>query len=115
MSSGAHVRQRGVGTNPGPDRLSFLDGPLPSRFRLHGVTVAPGGTRTYRAEEWKDALVVVEHGEVELECSAGLRRRFGAGAVMWLQGMDLRAIHNPGPGPLVISAVSRRLPGAPSG
>jgi quercetin dioxygenase-like cupin family protein len=101
--------------DPGPDRLTFLDGPLPARFRLRGVTIAPGASRPFRAEEWDDALVVVEQGEVVLECNAGGRRRFGAGAVMWLQGMNLRALHNPAEEPTVLSAVSRRLPGAPGG
>jgi hypothetical protein len=101
--------------DPGPERLTFLDGPLPSRFRLRAVTLAPASSRPFRAEEWNDALVVVERGEVELECNAGVRRRFGAGAVMWLQGMDLRTLHNPTGEPTVLSAVSRRLPGAPGG
>ena len=34
---------------------------------------------------------------------------------MWLQGMNLYAIHNPGAAPTVLSAVSRRLPGGPTG
>jgi quercetin dioxygenase-like cupin family protein len=101
--------------DPGPDRLTFLDGPLPSRFRMRGVTLAPGSSRPFRADDWADALVVVEQGEVELECRAGVRHRFGAGAVMWLQGMDLHALHNPGGEATVLSAVSRRLPGAPGG
>ena len=99
----------------GPERLTFLDGPLPPRFRLRGVTLEPGGSRPYRPEEWDDALVVVEQGEIELECRAGGRRRFPAGAIMWLQGMDLHALHNPGAETTVLSAVSRRLPGGPSG
>jgi quercetin dioxygenase-like cupin family protein len=101
--------------DPGPERLTFLDGPLPPRFRLRGVTLAPGATRPYRAEDWDDALVVVERGEIELRCRAGGSRRFGAGAVMWLQGMELHALHNPGTEDTVLSAVSRRLPGAPGG
>ena len=52
---------------------------------------------------------------MELECRAGIRRRFPAGAIMWLQGMNLHAIHNPGAAPTVLSAVSRRLPGGPTG
>lgn len=96
------------------ERLTFLDGPLPARFRLSAITVAPGDSRPYRAEEWDDALVVVERGAVELECRAGGRRRFGEGAVMWLQGMDLRTIRSVGETPLVLAAVSRRLPGGPT-
>jgi quercetin dioxygenase-like cupin family protein len=118
MSFALPRRPSGVGTEADPvraERLTFLDGPLPARFRLRGVTLEPGGSRPYRTEDWADALVVVERGEIELECRAGGRRRFPAGAVMWLQGMDLHALHNPGPQPAVLSAVSRRLPGGPTG
>jgi hypothetical protein len=79
------------------------------------MTLDPGDTRPFRAEDWRDALVVVERGEIELRCHAGGRRRFSAGAIMWLQGMDLHELHNPGGEPAVLSAVSRRLPGGPSG
>ena len=115
MSSASGSGPSIVTFDPGPERLTFLDGPLPSRFRLRAVMIAPGGTRPFRAAEWEDALVVVERGEVELECRAGRRHRFGTGAVMWLQGMDLHALHNPGTVPAVLSAVSRRLPGGPTG
>ncbi len=103
-----------MGHDPGPERLTFLDGPLPARFRLRGVTLEPGDTHPFREEDWDDALVVVERGEIELECRAGIRRRFPAGAIMWLQGMNLHALHNPGAEPTVLSAVSRRLPGGPT-
>jgi hypothetical protein len=116
MSSGSASRPKVVGTDPPPsERLTFLEGPVPSRFRLRGVTLDPGCTRDYREEDWADALVVVEAGEIELRCQAGGRRRFPAGAVMWLQGMNLQELHNPGSEPTVLSAVSRRLPGGPTG
>lgn len=98
-----------MGHDSGPGRLSFLDGPLPSRFRLFEVTLAPGGSRAYDEAEWSDALVVVERGEIELECAAGVRKRFPGGAVMWLEGIGLRTLHNPGSEPTVLVAVSRRL------
>lgn len=104
-----------MGHDPGPERLTFLDCPLPPGFRLRGVTLAPGGTRPYDAREWDDALVVVESGVIELRCRAGGHRRFPAGAIMWLQGMDLHELHNPGDVPTALSAVSRRLPGGPTG
>jgi quercetin dioxygenase-like cupin family protein len=104
-----------VADDPGPERITFLDGPLPDRFRLRGMTLAPGDTRPYREADWRDALVVVEQGELELRCNAGGERRFSAGAIMWLEGIGLRELHNPGVEPTVISAVSRRLPGGPSG
>ena len=115
MSRAAARRQGIVGQDPGPERLTFLDGPVPAGFRLRWVRLAPGEGRPFVAEDWDDALVVVECGEIELECRAGGRRRFPAGAIMWLQGMDLRALRNPGEEPTVLCAVSRRLPGGPCG
>ena len=92
---------------PDSDRISFLDAELPSGFELELVSVEPGATRPYRDADWWDALVVVEHGQVELECVRGGRRRFDAGAVLWLAGLPLVALHNPGPEPALLAAVSR--------
>ena len=50
------------------------------RFDRRVVVVAPGEARAYVPGEWRDALVVVEHGAVEVEDDAGGRVRFGAGA-----------------------------------
>jgi hypothetical protein len=72
------------------------------------VTVEPGRPRPYDAAEWRDALVVVETGALELECTAGVRRRFERGATLWFCGLPLRALHSPGPGPTLLVAVSRR-------
>lgn len=92
------------------DPVSFL-GRKPSRsFRTTVVTLAPGCSRPYREAEWADALVVVEVGEIELECGEGGRRRFRAGDLLCLTGLPLRALHNPGPGPAVLVSVTRRRP-----
>ncbi len=90
--------------------VSFLHRRLSSAFARRVVTLEPGGSRPYRAAEWADALVVVEGGEVVLECPEGGRRRFPAGAVLWLDGVPLVALHNDGPEPAVLVAVSRRSP-----
>jgi quercetin dioxygenase-like cupin family protein len=90
------------------DRLSFLGRGLPPEWELRVVSVAPGGQRPYDENEWRDALVVVESGEIELECSAGGRRRFGAGSILWLFGLELRTLHNRGDEPALVVAVSRR-------
>ncbi|MGH2970359.1 MAG: hypothetical protein ACRDK0_15055, partial [Solirubrobacteraceae bacterium] len=92
---------------PGGDRLSFLDGPLPPAFDRREVAVAPGRARAYDEAEWSDALVVVERGEIELECMAGGRRRFACGDVLWLSGLPLRALHNLGREPALLVAVTR--------
>ena len=72
------------------------------------VTVAPGGERAYDEAEWRDALVIVEWGEIELECLGGSRHRFRCGDVLWLMGLPLRVLRNRGPAPAVLRAVSRR-------
>ncbi|MDN3358831.1 hypothetical protein [Actinomadura sp. DC4] len=81
-----------------------------SGFVTRVVTVAAGCSRAYDASEWRDAIVVVECGEVELESAAGVRRSFGSGAILWLDELPLRALNNRGTGPAVLVAVSRRPP-----
>jgi len=77
-------------------------------FDVRVVEVAPGGERPYDGAEWAGALVVVDRGEIELECPDGRRPRFAGGAVLWLGGLPVRALRNPGPVPAVLVAVSRR-------
>ncbi len=88
--------------------ITFLGRPLGPSFRARTVTIAPGGIRPYDETEWRDALVVVECGAVVVECHAGGRRTFGAGDVLWLTGMGVRALHNDGAETAVLVAVSRQ-------
>jgi quercetin dioxygenase-like cupin family protein len=91
--------------------ITFLGRPLGPSFRSRTVTIRPGGTRPYAEEEWRDALVVVECGDVVVECEAGGRRTFATGDVLWLTGTGARALHNEGSGSAVLVAVSRRRAG----
>jgi hypothetical protein len=79
-----------------------------NRFELRAVSVAPGGERPYDAAEWRDVLVVVGRGRVELESRSGRRHAFGRGETLWLSGLPLRAVRNPGRETAVLIAVSRR-------
>ena len=88
--------------------LAFLGDPLPRWVDRRAVTIEPGGTRPYDESEWRDALVIVETGEVVLECGRGGFTTFRAGDVLWLAGVPLRRMHNHGPDPTVIVAISRR-------
>ena len=90
--------------------VTFRDRSLEPSFRRRVVTIAPGRARLYDAAEWRDALVVVEQGEVHIECRAGRFRPFAQGAVLWLTGLALRALHNRGPQPAVLVAVWRGGP-----
>lgn len=93
-------------------RLSFLFRKLGPAFERRVIVVAPGRSHAYDEAEWRDALVVVKHGEIELDCSAGGCRRFGRGAVLCLTGLPLRALRNRGPEPAVLVAVSRVTAGS---
>ena len=89
----------------------FLGRPLSPPFVLRVVTVASGEAKVYDEEEWRDALVVVETGHIEVETLTGSRRGFRTGDMLCLVGLKLRALHNPGPEPAVLLAVSRRESG----
>ena len=89
------------------ERLSLLGRALPDSFRLRVTVLPPGAVRPYDAREWDDSLVVVEQGEVGLDCADGSTAPFGAGAVLFLAGLPVVALTNRGDQPAVLSAVSR--------
>lgn len=91
-----------------PERRSFFGRPLPLAFEIRVVTVSPGGTRAYHEAEWRDALVVVERGRIQLEVLGGGRRDFATGDILCLVGLSLRALHNRWLEPTVLVAVSRK-------
>jgi hypothetical protein len=96
----------------GDARLSFLGRPIGPGCVARAVVLPPGTARPYREDEWRDALVVVERGELEVEACCGDRRSFVAGAVLWLVGLPLVTLRNPAAEPLLLVAVSRRHPDA---
>ena len=91
----------------GEDRLSFLGTHCPGRFRLRTTVLEPGEELPFRPADWDDALVVVETGELEIECGSGAVAGFREGAVLEFAGLTPRCLRNPGDGPLVLSALSR--------
>jgi hypothetical protein len=98
----------------GRDPLSFLGRRFPAGFETASISIEPRCRRVYDEAEWRDAIVVVERGEVELECREGSQWRFRRGDVLWLVGLPLRAIHNRGCEPALLVAVSRaRTRGSP--
>ncbi len=76
-------------------------------FSRRVVTIAAGDRRPYVDGDWRDALVVIVRGAVDLECTRGGRRRFEAGTMMCLEGLGLVALFNPGPSDLVIVTITR--------
>jgi hypothetical protein len=73
------------------------------RFERRIVSVPPGGALAYDESDWRDALVLVVRGEIELG-----GERFGRGSVLSLTGLAVRALHNQGAEPAELVAVSRR-------
>lgn len=89
------------------DWLSFLGTCPPRSFRLRTVTVLPGEAIGYRPADWVDTLVVVEVGELEVECRSGTRASFPEGAILVFTELEPSSLRNGGTGPLVLSALSR--------
>ena len=109
MSFAAARRHKGMSQRAlEPERLSFLGRRLAPGFVLRVVVVAPGAQRAYSEAEWRDAIVVVEWGEIVLEPLTGRSYCFERGDVLWLQGLALRALRNRGREPAVLVAVARR-------
>lgn len=90
------------------ERLSFIGKRLPSPFELWIVILGPDQTLPYDEADWRDAVVVVETGQIDLVCPGGGRQRFVPGDVLCLSGLSLRTLRNPLPDPAVLVAVSRR-------
>lgn len=87
------------------------EAPVPTRpgpaFRRRAVTIPPHETVPFVAEDWAGALVVIERGSVDLCCVRGGRRRFDRGAILFLDGLALKCLHNPGVEDAVLVALSR--------
>ncbi len=88
--------------------MPVLGRPLPPAFVEREVVLAPGAERAYVAAEWRDALVIVDQGSLELVGVIGAHRRLECGAALWLAGLPLRALRNPGSVNTTIVAISRR-------
>lgn len=71
------------------------------------VALKAGSELAYAPEDWRDCMVVIEQGSVELESRHGPRRTFVAGDALWLAGLRLRAIRNRGRSRAVLAVTSR--------
>jgi len=82
-------------------------GPPPPGFRKRVIRLEPGAELELGSGDWVDAIVLVERGELELECRAGACRRYGRGALIPIAQLPLRVARNAGPAGVVLVAVSR--------
>jgi hypothetical protein len=92
----------------GDEPLHLLGRRVPPAFALWVRVLPAGSAHPVDQVTWNDALVEVAEGEIELEFTGGERRRFGAGDVLWLEGLPLRVLRNRAPCPAVLVAIRRR-------
>ena len=91
--------------------VALFRDPLPEGFSRRVLRLAPGLELGLSRNCLLDAIVVVEQGELELECRRGTSRRFECGSMIPIALLPVTHLRSVGPGPLVLVAVSR---GAPS-
>ena len=89
---------------------AWLPRPGAPEYEQRRVSIAPGAELVSDAADWSDALVVLERGGVEVECTAGTRQRYAARALLCLAWLPLRLLRSTGAEPAVLLAVRRRRP-----
>ena len=81
--------------------------PLPAGFSRRVLRVPSGLELDLDATGIPDAIVLVEEGELELECPSGTRRRFARGSMIPIGRLPITRVRSVGNGQLVLVAVSR--------
>ena len=97
-------------TSQRPRDIGILNGQLPAAFERREITLDPGAEWLYSEDDryWRDAMVIVEEGEIELVGLCGTRKHLGTGSMLWFAGMPLRALYNPRREAALLVAVARR-------
>jgi hypothetical protein len=96
-----------IGRDPDIGRLSLLARTPTETFAIRLLVLAPGTERVFDEHEWRDSLVEIECGQVELELRGGDRQLFESGDVLWLAGLPIVALHNRGRDRAMLVAASR--------
>jgi hypothetical protein len=86
---------------------TFLGKRVAGAFEARRIVLAPGEERPYEEADWRDAIVAVQRGAVDLVTERGVSASFGRGDILWLSGLPVGALRNRGAGPVVLLAVSR--------
>jgi hypothetical protein len=84
-------------------------------FQRRVLVLPPGARCPYRPEDWRGAFVSVDQGRVALERRGRPPIEFRRGDLLWLTGLGLSAIHNPGRAVAVLTATfhARHHPRSP--
>lgn len=81
---------------------------LPDAFVRRVTELLPGQSLGFVPDDWRGAIVVVRDGVVELRLRSGVRRAFAARDLLWLAGLDVAELHNPGAATAALVSVRRR-------
>ena len=79
------------------DGLAFVLGPDVGCLRF-----SAGESRTINADEWREALVLVQEGTLEVRCSAGETARFATGSVLCLDRVPAGSVSAGADGAVVL-------------
>ncbi len=80
---------------------------LPATFVRRVTELPPGATVAFDPVDWRGAVVVVRDGIVRLTLRSGVEQEFVARDVLWLAGLDVLHLHNPGREPTALVSVRR--------
>jgi hypothetical protein len=86
--------------------VPFRD-PLPDGFARRVYRALPGRDLGLEPAPPSDAIVVVEQGELELQCRAGTCRRFGRGSMIPIARLPVARLRSVGSDPLVLVVIAR--------
>jgi hypothetical protein len=86
---------------------------VPTGFRRSVIRLAPGASVSCSDPSWRDALLVLGQGEIEVRTPSGSTGRFSTGAVIAVADIPLSVVHVVGLEPAVLAAVRQSRP--PSG
>ena len=84
---------------------ALLREPVPDGFTRRVYRVAPGFA--LEPQHLSGALMIVQEGELEVECRADMSRRFARGSMVCIARIPVARLRNAGTDPLVLVAVSR--------
>jgi len=91
-----------------PDESLSLTGRIWPAFLARSFVLPPGLTFPYDETDWRDSLVIVESGALDLAGADGRSWHFRTGDVLWLVGLPVLALCNSGTETLVLKVISRR-------
>ncbi len=88
--------------------LRLLALALPQWFERRVVTIQPGETVDAGDSQWRDEIVSVEAGALDVIDLDGAVLHLHQGAVLWLDGVPHVALRGAGQEPTVLAAIRRR-------